>query len=132
MATTPQSPAAERLEAGRASLAEGNWEEARRSFEAASPERDSPEALEGLGMASWWLEEYASGIEARECAYRLYRTRGDMVGAARMAVWLCHDYADIGATPRSSPRSHGRFGPSLRSAAVGPLGDAGLHANSVP
>ena len=45
-------------------------------------------------MACWWLEEYASGIEARECAYRLYRARDDMLGAARMAIWLSHDYAE--------------------------------------
>ena len=94
MATTPDSPPVEHLQAGRAALAEGNWEAARQSFEAASPQRDSPQALEGLGMACWWLEEYAAGIEARECAYRLYRTRDDMLGAARMAVWLSHDYAE--------------------------------------
>ena len=94
MATTPHSPPVEHLQAGRAALAEGNWEAARRSFEAATPQRDSPEALEGLGMACWWLEEYAAGIEARECAYRLYRTRDDMLGAGRMAIWLSHDHAE--------------------------------------
>ena len=90
----PDSPPSDLVQSGRAALAEGKWEEARRCFEAASPERDSPEALEGMGMACWWLEEYATAIDARECAYRLYRTRQDGLGAARMAIWLCHDYAD--------------------------------------
>ncbi|HEY9014353.1 MAG TPA: hypothetical protein VIM84_04775, partial [Gemmatimonadales bacterium] len=94
MASIPQSPPVDHLQAGRAALAEGKWEEARRCFEAATPERDSPEALEGLGMALWWLEEYATAIDARECAYRLYRNNKDVLGAARMAVWLGHDYAE--------------------------------------
>jgi hypothetical protein len=45
-------------------------------------------------MASWWLEEYAAAIEARECAYRPYHSRKDVLGAARTAIWLGHDYAE--------------------------------------
>ncbi|HEU4680768.1 MAG TPA: hypothetical protein VFS51_03425, partial [Gemmatimonadales bacterium] len=44
-------------------------------------------------MASWWLEDYATCIDARERAYRLYRSRDDNPGAARVAVWLSNDYA---------------------------------------
>jgi LuxR family transcriptional regulator, maltose regulon positive regulatory protein len=94
MPTKPNSPPTDRLQAGRAALAEGDWEEARRCFEAARQDADSAEAHEGLGMACWWLEDYPSCIDARECAYRLYRSRGDESAAARMAIWLCHDYAD--------------------------------------
>src|SRR3954471_23572641 len=94
MTTTSHSPPADPFQAGRAALAEGNWEAARRSFEAASPERDSPEALEGMAMACWWLEEYASGIEARECAYRIYHARDNMLGAARRARWRGPDCAE--------------------------------------
>jgi DNA-binding CsgD family transcriptional regulator len=46
-------------------------------------------------MACWWLEDYATCIEARERAYRLYRTRDDAPAAARVAVWLSSDYADF-------------------------------------
>jgi DNA-binding CsgD family transcriptional regulator len=45
-------------------------------------------------MACWWLEDYSTGIDARERAFRLNRGRGDRVGAARVAVWLSNDYAD--------------------------------------
>jgi LuxR family maltose regulon positive regulatory protein len=46
-------------------------------------------------MACWWLEDYATGIESRERAYRLYRMRDDRPSAARIAVWLANDYADF-------------------------------------
>jgi LuxR family maltose regulon positive regulatory protein len=46
-------------------------------------------------MACWWLEDYATGIDARELAYRLFRQAGDARGAARAAIWLSNDYADF-------------------------------------
>ena len=66
---------ADRLQAGRDALARGGWEEARVCFEGSLRDAESPEALEGLGMACWWLEDYATGIDARERAYRLFRQR---------------------------------------------------------
>ena len=54
----------------------------------------TPEALEGFGMAAWWLEDYPGAIGAREEAYRAFRRRADRAGAARMAAWLANDYAD--------------------------------------
>jgi ATP/maltotriose-dependent transcriptional regulator MalT len=45
-------------------------------------------------MACWWLEDYPTGIDARERAFRLYRGRHDRVSAARVAVWLSNDYSD--------------------------------------
>jgi hypothetical protein len=64
-------------------LARGGWEEARICFEGSLRDAESPEALEGLGMACWWLEDYATGIDARERAYRLFRHAGDGRAAAR-------------------------------------------------
>lgn len=87
-------PAPGRLQAGRDALARGGWEEARICFEGALRDDVSAEALEGLGMACWWLEDYAAGIEARERAYQLYRQRDDRTAAARVALWLSNDYAD--------------------------------------
>ena len=46
-------------------------------------------------MACWWLEDYATGIDARERAYRLFRQSGDARAAARVAIWLSNDYADF-------------------------------------
>jgi DNA-binding NarL/FixJ family response regulator len=53
--------------------------------------RESPEALEGLGLAAWWLDDADVVFDARERAYRLYSERGDRRSAARVAVWLAWD-----------------------------------------
>ena len=39
-----------------------------------------PEALEGLGLAAWRLDDAAVTFDARERAYRLYRQDGDREG----------------------------------------------------
>ena len=54
---------------------------------------ESPEALEGLGLAAWWLDLADVVFDVRERAYRIYRERDDSLGAARMAVWLAWDTA---------------------------------------
>jgi DNA-binding CsgD family transcriptional regulator len=54
---------------------------------------ETPEALEGLGLAAWWLDLADVVFDARERAYRIYRERDDNLGAARMAVWLGWDTA---------------------------------------
>ncbi|MEP7310256.1 MAG: LuxR C-terminal-related transcriptional regulator [Acidobacteriota bacterium] len=81
------------LEAGRAALRRGDWQAARRSFELSLRTGEHPEALEGLGLAAWWLDLTDVVFDARERAYRLYRERDDSQGAARMAVWLAWDTA---------------------------------------
>ena len=43
-------------------------------------------------MAAWWLDDGPLAIESREHAYRLHREHGDVVAAARMAIWLAWDY----------------------------------------
>ena len=69
----------------------GAWEEARILFETALEEEETPEGLEGLGMAAWWLDDRATTFDARERVYRLYREFGDDRAAARMATWLAWD-----------------------------------------
>jgi ATP/maltotriose-dependent transcriptional regulator MalT len=81
------------LDAGREALARGAWEFARKAFERALADEETPEALEGLGLASWWLDRGDAVFQARERAYALYAERGDRVSAARVAVWLGWDYA---------------------------------------
>ena len=77
--------------AGDEYLSRGAWTEARDAFDASLRERESPEALEGLGLAAWWLDDADLVFEARERAYRLYAERGDRPSAARIAVWLAWD-----------------------------------------
>jgi DNA-binding CsgD family transcriptional regulator len=72
-------------------LIRGAWAESRSAFEAALKIRESPEALEGLGTAAWWLDLADLVFDSRERAYRLYLVRGDRASAARVAVWLAWD-----------------------------------------
>jgi LuxR family transcriptional regulator, maltose regulon positive regulatory protein len=77
---------------GNEALTRGAWQEARELFEQAlRAGGEAPEALEGLGQASWWLDDIAAVAEARERAYKLYRERGDARGAARLALALAED-----------------------------------------
>src|SRR5213593_1259808 len=77
--------------AGAQALARGAWEEARAHLQAALATRETPQALEQLGLAAWWLDDAALTFDARERAYRLYRDQGDPLGAARVALWLAWD-----------------------------------------
>lgn len=79
------------LEGGEA-LRRGAWAEARERFEAALQERETPQALEGLGMAAQWLVDRDTVFVARERAYRLYRESQSPRDAARVAVQLAWDY----------------------------------------
>ena len=81
------------LTAGREALARGDWQAARQAFETVLEKEEQPEALEGLGLAAWWLDMADVVFDARERAYRIYRERDDSLGAARMAVWLGWDTA---------------------------------------
>lgn len=82
------------ISAGHQALRGGSWEEARSRFERALATQDSPEALEGLGLATWWLGDNTAMFDARERAFRLYRQRRDARGAARVATSLAVDYND--------------------------------------
>lgn len=78
--------------AGDEALARGAWAEARDAYTAALAARESPEALEGLGLAAWWLDLGEIVFDARERAYQLFVDREDGRSAARVAVWLAWDY----------------------------------------
>ena len=73
-------------------LARGAWTEARDAFDAALAIQETPESLEGLGTAGWWLDLADVVFDARERAYRLYLANGNRRAAARIAVWLAWDY----------------------------------------
>jgi ATP/maltotriose-dependent transcriptional regulator MalT len=76
---------------GRVALERGDWAEAKHAFEAVLSEKESADALEGLGMAAWWLDEADVVFNSRERAYKLYLDGGDRRSAARLAVWLAWD-----------------------------------------
>jgi DNA-binding CsgD family transcriptional regulator len=85
--------------AGQAALGRAAWQEARGLFETALAEEETPEALEGLGAAAWWLGDAAAVFAARERAYRLYRDRGDDRCAARVATGLAMDHFTFRGEP---------------------------------
>ena len=86
------SPASGGLVAARAALARGDWQEAKRGFAAALAREETPESLEGLANAAYWLGDGPALFGAQERAYSLYHKRGDRAGAARMATSLALSY----------------------------------------
>ncbi len=83
---------ADPLTPGLEALQRGAWEEARTLLQTARAAGETPRALEHLGLAAWWLDDAALTFDARERAYNLYRDQGDVLGAARIALWLVWDY----------------------------------------
>jgi DNA-binding CsgD family transcriptional regulator/predicted negative regulator of RcsB-dependent stress response len=67
-------------------LMRGSWQEARELFEISLAEQETPEALEGLGLAASWLADVEASDNARERAYRAFRQRADRLDAARVAM----------------------------------------------
>jgi LuxR family transcriptional regulator, maltose regulon positive regulatory protein len=94
VAKTSRQVAADRNN-GWTELERGRWAEARAIFEEALAREETPEACEGLSWAAWWLDDAEAVFSARERAYRLYKRRGDMASAARMATWLASDHLDF-------------------------------------
>jgi ATP/maltotriose-dependent transcriptional regulator MalT len=95
MANRRNEGAADRLARGWAQLEAGEWAAALLSFEHALGVEETPEALEGLSWAAWWLDDAETVFDARERAYRLYRKHGCPASAARMATWLAIDQLDF-------------------------------------
>jgi ATP/maltotriose-dependent transcriptional regulator MalT len=86
-------PSLDDLLAGRVALEAGDWHEALSAFDRSLNHSETPEALEGLGLAAWWLDRAEMVFDARERAFLLYRGRGDQRAAARIAIWLAWDTA---------------------------------------
>ncbi len=80
------------LARGHESLAAGNWSDARDAFQEATDLTDSPEALDGLGRALWWLRDQRGAVVQRERAYAGFRRDGELARAARVALWLAREY----------------------------------------
>src|SRR5262245_23586599 len=76
---------------GESALARGAWLEAREAFDSSIRAGESAAALEGLGLAAWWLDLADVVFDSRERAYRLFLEKNDGVAAARVAIWLAWD-----------------------------------------
>ena len=87
----PSKLASSRAEEGWEHLRAGRWSAARACLESA----ETPEELEGLAWAAWWLDDEPATFAARERAHRGYRDAGDAAGAARTATWLAVDELDF-------------------------------------
>jgi DNA-binding NarL/FixJ family response regulator len=81
------------LARGHEALATGDWEGARAAFAGALAVVESPEGLDGLGRALWWLREEHDAVVHRERAYAGFRRVGELARAARIALWLSREYA---------------------------------------
>lgn len=81
--------------AGREALTRGAWAEAAASFERAAGGPLRADALEGLGWALWWLDRVDDSLTAREEAFALHSKAGERKGAARVAIQLAVDAADV-------------------------------------
>ena len=80
------------LLAGSHALERADWTTARKAFEAVLQEEESAQALEGLGLALWFLGEVPDAIATRERAFDAYVRAGRCDDAARIAVWVSHQH----------------------------------------
>jgi ATP/maltotriose-dependent transcriptional regulator MalT len=86
-----------------AALESGEWQCARQAFEAALADCESPELLDGLARAVWWLGDAQTALGYRERAYAGFRASGRTARAARIALWLSREYAVVlGNEPAAS------------------------------
>lgn len=76
---------------GTVALAVGDWTLAKECFAAAVEQAGSPEALDGLGRAEWWLKDVHGAIETRARAHRAFKRAGKVTEAALVAVWLSRE-----------------------------------------
>jgi DNA-binding CsgD family transcriptional regulator len=87
------------FEAGWDALGDGDWNTAKGRFEESLALEMTPEALEGLGWAGYFLDEDQLTFDARERAYRLYLELGDNSSAARVAAWIAADCLEFRGEP---------------------------------
>lgn len=101
----------ETISAGRTALASAHWAEAKRQFEIALKDSDTPEAHDGLGLALWWLNEIPASHEQRTLAYLGYKSSGNLPKAARLAAWLAREQVFLRANVSAM---NGWFGRAFR------------------
>jgi DNA-binding NarL/FixJ family response regulator len=113
--------AAQAIADGHAALEAGRWAQARAAFEAALAERETPEALDGMGAALWWLGETRASVDHSERAYAGFRRSGDTVRAATTAMSLSITYISNYGNPAAAGGWLGRAERVLGDADPNPL-----------
>jgi ATP/maltotriose-dependent transcriptional regulator MalT len=80
------------LDTGNAALEKGQWTDARAAFASALAHHPTPEALDGLAQALWWLGETRRSLDCRTRAYAGYRSAGetDRAFAAAVGIAICY------------------------------------------
>src|SRR6516165_941536 len=91
-----QADSASSLAEGRRALAAGEWENARTAFADVLLDAEQPEALDGLALASWFLGEIEEGLRLRQRAFAAYAAASECDVAARVGVWISHQYLMAG------------------------------------
>jgi hypothetical protein len=81
-----------RVEEGWRALEAAEWEQARSVFEAVLAVEEPAEALDGQGLALWFLGDVDEGLALRERAFAAYARDGDCSRGARVAVWISRQY----------------------------------------
>ena len=104
-------PSSDPILAGQSAIRNADWLEARKQFEIALRESDSPEARDGLGLALWWLNDISASHEQRTQAYLGYKSTGNLPKAARLAAWLAREQVFLRANVSAM---NGWFGRAFR------------------
>ena len=81
---------------GTRALESSDWEAARATFEAALEISETPDALDGLGLALCFLGRREEGIAARERAFDGFVRERRCNEAAQVAVWVSHQHLVAG------------------------------------
>jgi len=91
-------PSGEERSEGLRLLEEAQWAAARDVFQASLEEEETPDAHDGIGLALYFLGEIDEGIAARERAFEAYAQADRCDEAARVGVWVSHQYLLSGRT----------------------------------
>jgi DNA-binding NarL/FixJ family response regulator len=78
--------------AGQAALGEARWGDAADLLRKGVADHQTPEVLDGLARAVWWLGEVEEALSFREQAYSGYKEQGDTERAVKIALWLSVEY----------------------------------------
>ncbi|MBF4766737.1 hypothetical protein ISU10_03025 [Nocardioides agariphilus] len=81
--------------AGSSALAGGEWAVARDCFESALSLEESAEALDGLALAVWWLNDPDAALELRARAFARLRHDGRDTEATTVAIWLARQHRSL-------------------------------------